>query len=137
MSTLSRFKHESPFEVRDKAREIEVYLMKICMNEKYFPKRYRFVLTTDLLDDAHKMVDYLEAANLLPLNPTFAERRETYARYAYIKCENILRKFDLAENLGLPIPNGTMVDIITRMVNEETLINNWIKSDNERLKVTD
>ena len=137
MSTLSRFKHESPFEVRDKARELEVYLMKICMNEKYFPKRYRFVLTTDLLDDTHKMVDYLEAANLLPLNPKYAEKRETYARYAYIKCENILRKFDLAENLGLPIPNGTMVDIIQRMVNEEALINNWIKSDNERLKVTD
>lgn len=133
MSVLLRLRKESPFEVRDLAGKIEIKVIKICMNEKYFPKRYRFVLTMHIIEDAHKMVDYIEAANNTPNDTDFHKRRLTYQREAYIKAEALLRKFALAEELGFTIPDGILTELGTMLTREESLIQNWIKSDKKKL----
>ena len=134
MSVLARFRSESPFEVRDRARNLEVKIIKLCMNEKYFPKRYRFILTTSIIEDAHKLVDYIEAANTLPLTEDFIKRRLTYQKEALIRIENLFRKFILAEELGFTIPESTLVELGESLEREEALIKSWIESDKKRIK---
>lgn len=134
MSVLARFRSESPFAVRDDARKIEVRIIKLCMNEKYFPKRYRFILTTSIIEDAHKLVDYIEAANRTDLTPEFIKRRITYQKEALTRVDFLLRKLILAEELGFTIPEGTLTEIGEMLLKEEKLIKNWIESDKVRMK---
>ena len=133
MSVLARFRTESPFEVRDRARTIEVKIIKLCMNEKYFPKRYRFILTTSIVEDVHKLVDHIETANALPLNENFYKRRLTYQKEALSKVDSLFRKFMLAEELGFSIPEGTLKDLGESLSKEEALIKKWIESDKARI----
>lgn len=134
MSVLARFRSESPFAVRDDARKIEVRIIKLCMNEKYFPKRYRFILTTSIIEDVHKLVDYIEAANRTDLTPEFIKRRITYQKEALTRIDFLLRKLILAEELGFTIPEGTLTEIGEMLLKEEKLIKNWIESDKVRMK---
>ena len=134
MSVLARFRSESPFAVRDDARKIEVRIIKLCMNEKYFPKRYRFILTTSIIEDVHKLVDYIEAANRTDLTPEFIKRRITYQKEALTRIDFLLRKLILAEELGFTIPEGTLTEIGEMLLKEEKLIKNWIESDKARMK---
>ena len=134
MSVLARFRSESPFEVRDNARKIEAKVIRLCMNEKYFPKRYRFILTTDIIQDAHRLVDYIEAANTLPLTEDFYKRRLMYQKEALIRIENIFRKMVLAEELGFTIPEAILIEMGEALSKEEGLIKNWIESDRTRIK---
>lgn len=134
MSVYARFRKETPFAVRDKAKEIEVTIIKTAMNEKYFPKRYRFTLAQQIVDDANKMVDSIVTANALPLNEENLSLRQRYQKAAYIKCEQLLRKFDLAERLSFQIPEGILEEIIGELIAEEKRITEWTKSDKERLK---
>lgn len=134
MSVLARFRSESPFDVRDNARKLEVKIIRLCMNEKYFPKRYRFILTTDIIEDAHKMVDYIEAANMIPLTEEFSKRRRLYQKEALIRIENLFRKIVLAEDLGFTIPEATLTELGEALNKEESLIKNWMESDRSRIK---
>ena len=134
MSVLARFRSESPFEVRDNARKIEAKIIRLCMNEKYFPKRYRFILTTDIIQDAHRLVDYIEAANTLPLTEDLYKRRLMYQKEALIRIENIFRKMVLAEELGFTIPEAILIEMGEALSKEEGLIKNWIESDRTRIK---
>ena len=134
MSVLARFRSESPFEVRDRARILEVRIIKLCMNEKYFPKRYRFILTTSIIEDAHKLVDYIEAANILPLNEAFYKRRLTYQKEALSKVDALFRKFMLAEEIGFSIPEGILQELGESLSKEEALIKKWVESDKARIK---
>lgn len=133
MSVLKRFRSESPFAVRDEARKLEIKIIKLCMNEKYFPKRYRFILTMDIIQDAHKLADYIEAANKLELTEVTSKRRLMYQKEAIIRIEYILRKFILAEELGFTIPEASLKELGEDLVKEEKLIMNWIESDRVRL----
>lgn len=133
MSVLKRFRSESPFAVRDEARKLEVKIIKLCMNEKYFPKRYRFILTMDIIQDAHKLADYIEAANKLELTEVTSKRRLMYQKEALVRIEYILRKFILAEELGFTIPEASLKELGEDLVKEEKLIKNWIESDRVRL----
>ena len=134
MSVLARFRSESPFDVRDNARKLEVKIIRLCMNEKYFPKRYRFILTTNIVEDAHKMVDYIEAANMIPLTEEFSKRRRLYQKEALIRIENLFRKIILAEDLGFSIPEATLTELGEALNKEESLIKNWMESDRSRIK---
>ena len=133
MSVLKRFRSESPFAVRDEARKLEIKIIKLCMNEKYFPKRYRFILTMDIIQDAHKLADYIEAANKLELTEATSKRRLMYQKEAIVRIEYILRKFILAEELGFTIPEASLKELGEDLVKEEKLIKNWIESDRVRL----
>lgn len=133
MSVLKRFRSESPFAVRDEARKLEIKIIKLCMNEKYFPKRYRFILTIDIIQDAHKLADYIEAANKLELTEVTSKRRLMYQKEALVRIEYILRKFILAEELGFTIPEASLKELGEDLVKEEKLIKNWIESDRVRL----
>lgn len=133
MSVLKRFRSESPFAVRDEARKLEIKIIKLCMNEKYFPKRYRFILTMDIIQDAHKLADYIEAANKLDLTEAASKRRLMYQKEALVRIEYILRKFILAEELGFTIPEASLKELGEDLVKEEKLIKNWIESDRVRL----
>ena len=133
MSVLKRFRSESPFAVRDEARKLEIKIIKLCMNEKYFPKRYRFILTMDIIQDAHKLADYIEAANKLELTEATSKRRLMYQKEALVRIEYILRKFILAGELGFTIPEASLKELGEDLVKEEKLIKNWIESDRVRL----
>ena len=134
MSVLARFRSESPFAVRDDARKLEVKIIKLCMNEKYFPKRYRFILTTAIIEDAHKLADYIEAANKTDLTAEFARRRLSYQKEALIRIEFIFRKLILAQELGFAIPEGVLLELGEMLQKEERSIKNWIESDKTRMK---
>ena len=133
MSALSRFRKESPFEARDLARELEVKIIKLCMNEKYFPKRYRFTVAQSIIESVQKMGDYITIANRLPVYRDCIAEREKNQRYAFAMCEVLLRKLDLAERLGFSIPEGLLTELVRDIDKEEKSIKGWIASDKKRL----
>ncbi len=132
MSVLARFRKESPFEARDLAREIEVKIIRLCMNEKYYPKRYRYTISQSLIDSALRMSDYITAANALPNNEQHREQREKYQQNAYMMCEVILRKLDLSERLEFSIPEGLLTEIIEMILKEEKAITGWINASKKK-----
>ena len=104
------------------------------MNEKYFPKRYRFILASSIIEDAHKLVDCIEAANAYPITEEYIKRRRLCQKESYIRTENLFRKFILAENLGFTIPEGTLKELGEMLIKQETLIKKWTESDKDRLQ---
>ena len=129
MSVLARYREESKFEVIDHAKEMEIKIYGYCMNEKYFPKKHRFSLTMHIIEDAGSVPDLITEAQRE--QPGSLHRRELQNK-AFAKCENILRRIELAEVNGLPIPNGILVEITEGMIKEEKLLIGWQKSDKER-----
>ena len=134
MSVLARFRQESQFEVRDNARNIEIFIIRLCMNDKYFPKRYRHVISSDVIHDAHKLVDHIDAANLLPLNEIFYIDRQKHQKKALIRINYIYRKIILGELLGFKIPESFLYELGKALQKEEALIKKWIESDKVRIE---
>lgn len=61
MSVVQSKRGEGQLLVLSKANELSVYTIKICSNEKNFPKHYRWCITNKIVDAA---IDISNDANM-------------------------------------------------------------------------
>lgn len=68
MSVPKHKRQQSKFELINEATAITVYTLKMCSNEKIFPKRYRWCITNKLVDTMLEMGKDIKIANSIKVS---------------------------------------------------------------------
>ena len=63
MAVVKSKRGESELDIITKARELAVYTIKICTNEKNFPKRYRWCVTNEIVKSVVMINSDIRRAN--------------------------------------------------------------------------
>ena len=84
MSVIKAKRQEGKLSVLVKAREMCVYTITVCKNEKNFPKRNRWILTQPIVSEALEIMSCIRRANAVNV--------ETKEDYIYRRCVNGKRK---------------------------------------------
>ena len=134
MSVLKSQRSESKLEVLCKAEELAVYTIKVCKNEKRFPKRDRWILTQKIVNETLDTLTCIKRANATYV--TTAEEY-TYRRgqqtEAYAHAEAMLTLVEIAyQVLGIEAEKIEYWTGLIKTVEEK--IQSWKKSDKARYK---
>ena len=118
-----------------KSSSIADYTLWICSSEKHFPKRYRWCITTRVLNTALDVNDLIHRANAVYVRPDddSAERRLSYQAQALELTHVLLNLIDISyRRFGLDAKSvKTWAGNVKGL---QELIRRWRKSDAERYK---
>lgn len=131
MSVVESKREEGKLRAATKAKELAVYTIRICSNEKNFPKRYRWCLTNEIVRAALQINCCIEKANSVRYkNATEGELeiRRKYQTIAIAETYSLANLISIAKTLyGL---NGDKVEYWTRLVKSvRTLARSWKNSE--------
>lgn len=132
MSVLARLRHESELTVILKARELTVYTMTVCSNEKRFPKRYRWCMTAKIVNEAQDLLRKLTFANSLR-----ADCAEDWQRRRSMQQEAMAHSFCLLTEVNLAfeffgLPENEIRHWTGLIAEVQRLLKTWQKSDAAR-----
>jgi len=134
MSVVKSKRHDGLLAVITKANELAVYTIKICSNEKSFPKHYRWCITAKIVDAAIEINNNIVKANsvYVSMKPDYEERRK-FQTIALSHTYSMLSMIDIAyRTFGIETDR---VKYWTSLVVEvQGLLRNWRKSDADRYK---
>jgi len=135
MSVVKSQREETELTVITKANELTAYTIKICSNEKNFPKRYRWCITSKIVESSINIGNNIIKANSIYVQSAEdLAARSRYQKEALIETYALLNMISIAyETFGI---ESDRVKYWTQLVNSvQTLIRNWRKSDaNRKLK---
>lgn len=134
MSVPTYRRGKQKFEVITKALGLADYTLKICKNEKHFPKRDRWLLTSKIVDSVMHITECVRKANAIRIiTEEDYNRRRTLQMQSYEECEWLLTLIDISyRNLNLA---SDRVEYWSKLVVElEALISSWRKSDRDNYK---
>lgn len=134
MSVVKSKRGEGKLVVITKSNELAVYTIKICSNEKNFPKHYRWCITNKIVDAALEINNNATKANAVYV--TSAEDlklRKAYQMQAIASTSSLLSMVDIAyRTFGI---ESDRVEYWTKLITEvQKLLRQWRKSDNGRYK---
>lgn len=134
MSVIKSKRTESKLQVLTKAREMCVYTLTICKNEKHFPKRNRWILTQPIVNEAIAVLACIRRANAVRVEryEDFIYRNQQQTE-AYSRCEALLSLIELAF-LILEVESDRIEYWTGLIVTLEGLIQRWVRSDLDRYK---
>lgn len=134
MSVVKSKQTEGKLLVVTKARELAAYTIKICSNEKNFPKLYRWCITAKIVDCAIDVSSNVNAANSIYVNDDNKkdyQLRRQYQTKALAETYALLSMIDIAYSVFSI--ESKRIEYWTRLVNEvQVLLRNWRKSDYDR-----
>lgn len=116
-----------------KSREMASHTIRICSNEKNFPKRYRWCLTNKIVDDAIDINRYINAANSINCdrNPEDYDIRREYQVNGLAKTYSLLSTMDIAYNTFHI--DGNKIEYWTGLVLDvQNKLRGWKTSDEKR-----
>ena len=134
MSVIKANRQEGKLTVLTKAREMCTYTVTICKNEKNFPKRNRWILTQPIVNEALEVMSCVRRANAVRVETQMDyDYRRSQQVKAFGHSEALLTLIEVAyEVLGV---DSSRVEHWTGLILEtETLIQKWQRSDKERYK---
>ena len=109
------------------ANEVEYKIIKMTMNEKYFPKRSRFIITNKLIESAMNVSSNFNAANaIFPNTEDKLKLREQYQTIGKANMNVLEHQLNLSLRL-FNIPGTVMDDIFSQVSEMEKMYSNWIK----------
>lgn len=134
MSVVKSKRGEGKLVVITKSNELAVYTIKICSNEKNFPKHYRWCITNKIVDAALDINNFAIKANSVFV--TSAEDisiRKNYQMQAIASAYSLLSMIDIAyRTFGI---ESSRIEYWTGLITEVLrLLRQWRKSDKERYK---
>ena len=110
------------------ANEVEYKVIKMTMNEKYFPKRARFIITNKLIDSAMNISANFNAANaIFPNTEEKLKLREQYQTIGKANISALEHQLNLSVKL-FNIPSAVMDDIFSQVSEMKKMYSNWVKS---------
>ncbi len=134
MAVVKSKRSEGAMKLFLKANELAVYTIQICSNEKNFPKRYRWCITSKIVDSAIEINNYVNMANSVYVKD-IADRdlRKSYQTRGLAATYALLSMIDIAfRTFGI---EGDRIKHWTGLaVDVQSLLRNWRKSDVERYK---
>lgn len=132
MSVPVSKRKESELKALTMARTLTAHTIKICSNEKNFPKRYRWCLTSKIVDAAISIFQEIDIANSIYVNSReTAKLRNSHQAEALAKIYNLLSLIQIAyETYNL---ESSKVEYWTQQTKElREVVRAWKKSDMER-----
>ena len=110
------------------ANEVEYKVIKMTMNEKYFPKRARFIITNKLIDSAMNISANFNAANVIfPNTEEKLKLREQCQTIGKANISVLEHQLNLSVKL-FNIPSAVMDDIFSQVSEMKKMYSNWVKS---------
>ena len=110
------------------ANEVEYKVIKMTMNEKYFPKRARFIITNKLIDSVMNISANFNAANaIFPNTEEKLKLREQYQTIGKVNISVLEHQLNLSVKL-FNIPSAVMDDIFSQVSEMKKMYSNWVKS---------
>ena len=115
-----------------KANELAAYTIRICSNEKHFPKRYRWCITSKIVESS------LEINNLAnKANSVYVHDREDYLLRKRLQTMALAETYSLLSMIDIGFRtfgiDGERVRHWTGLVLEvQNLLRNWCRNDRRR-----
>lgn len=132
MSVVKSHREETELTVITKANELTAYTIKICSNEENFPKRYRWCITSKIVESAIDIGNNIIKANSIYIRSEddLAMRRK-YQQEAMSETQALLNMINIAYNtFGI---KSNRIEYWTQLiVDVQNLLRNWRKSDSNR-----
>ena len=115
------------------ANEVEYKVIKMTMNEKYFPKRSRLVITNKLIDSAMNVSANFNAANgIFPTSAVKLIIREIYQIIGKANIAVLEHQLNLSKRL-FNIPAAVLDDIFGQISEMKKMYPNWFKAGKKML----
>ena len=115
------------------ANEVEYKVIKMTMNEKYFPKRARFIITNKLIDSAMNVSTNFNAANaIFPNTEEKLKLREQYQTIGKANISVLEHQLNLSKRL-FNIPAAVLDDIFGQIYEMKKMYPNWFKAGKKML----
>ena len=106
----------------------------MVMNEKYFPKRARFVISNRLVDLAMDVSEKFDGANaIFPSTEKYLTDREELQVLGKSSFVSLKKQLNVAYML-FNIPSGVMSEVFDLTSSIDSKYNNWFKSGRKVLK---
>jgi hypothetical protein len=134
MSVPKHLRRKGKFEVITNAEALVKYTLEITSNEKNFPKRYRWCLTSKIVDTTVEMFsDLVKANTIMVVKKEDYILRRHYQVKALSEIGSLLGLMQIAYDVfGI---DSDRAEHWTRLViNEQAAIREWRDSDRERYK---
>ena len=107
----------------------------MVMNEKYFPKRARFVISNRLVDLAMDVSEKFDGANaIFPSSEKYLSDREELQVLGKSSFVSLKKQLNIAYQLFPNIPSGVMGEVFDLTSSIDSKYNNWFKSGRKVLK---
>ena len=107
----------------------------MVMNEKYFPKRARFVISNRLVDLAMDVSEKFDGANaIFPSSEKYLSDREELQVLGKSSFVALKKQLNVAYQLFPNIPSGVMGEVFDLTSSIDSKYNNWFKSGRKVLK---
>lgn len=130
-----RLSKKQPLQVITKANNLTTHTIRICSNENNFPKRYRWCITSKIVDAAVEIARNATIANSINADSDreMYSLRKKYQTVALANTYSLLTLVDIAYNTFSL--DGDKVDYWIGLVEEvQNLLRNWKRSDEQRYK---
>lgn len=132
MSVVASKRGEGKLLVLTKANELAVYTIRICSNERNFPKRYRWCITAKIVDSAMDISNYANMANSV-----YVDKPEDYAIRRQYQTRSLAATYSLLNMIDIAYRTFCIehdrIEYWTRLVvNVQNLLRNWRRGDAER-----
>jgi hypothetical protein len=130
-----RLSKKQPLQVITKANNLTTHTIRICSNENNFPKRYRWCITSKIVDAAVEIARNATIANSINADSDreMYSLRKKYQTIALANTYSLLTLIDIAYNTFSL--EGDKVDYWVGLVEEvQNLLRNWKRSDEQRYK---
>lgn len=132
MSVVQSKRSESLLSVVLKAEDLCVWTLRLCSNEKHFPKRYRWCFTQHIVNDTIKLCQSISQANYIKVNTKDDwNRRKALQTDASIAAATILLDINIAFKM-FDIESKTIKHWSNQVSDVIRLLNAWKRSDHKR-----
>ena len=134
MSVIKAKRSEGKLEILTQANNLCAYTVQICKNEKYFPKRDRWIMTQHIVHEALDILCCVKRANAVQV-ATWDDYKYRRAQQveAYSHAEALLTLLDVAY-ITLCIENDRIEFWTGQIISVENLLKKWRESDRKRYK---
>lgn len=132
MSVPKSQRNEGEMSVITLAKNLVVYTMRMCSNEAYFPKRYRWCLASKMVEAAVEISNYITKANSVYVkDDADYSLRKSFQTQAIANTYSLLSMIQIAyqafgiEKMKVEQWTGLTVEV-------QNKLRNWRKSDSDR-----
>lgn len=117
----ARNRKRTPFDPIDTGAKLQDKLASFIGNEKYVPKKWRFLLGTRILDKVDEMMDIAFEANAINTtkHPELKGERQRLWHKARVKCSQLDRQIARLINVCPQADAGDMTEIIELLDDED------------------
>ena len=132
MAVVKSKRKKSELEVLTKARKLAAHTINMCNNEKMFPKRRRWQITGDIVNQARTVHNCIRKGNsvFVKIDNDYKLRRD-YQNMALAEVDALLGNMDLAYEI-LKVSAKRLDYWVGLAIEVQALIRAWRKSDYDR-----